>query len=298
MQAAGYPRRISLAKALARKLSDALLARRRALEAGIAWATVHPGRRPGLTLDHLEVAPTLYVAADNDHPALLTVREALAASLPVARSGTLAALADYRAERPAGLIASDAYGQPAEEAIDAADDRDHVSLPVPFTRFLYYLGRDLRPDRVVELGTAHGVSSLHLLAALHDNAKGHLTTIEFDHDRRALAVEGFRRFYPDSERVSSVQGLFAEVLPDLMPSVAPVDLVFEDGPHTADVTLSAFLAVVDHIRPGGLYLVDDIRDNPGQEVAWAKIRSDPRIAASIEVNGRMGICVRASATIS
>jgi predicted O-methyltransferase YrrM len=68
--------------------------------------------------------------------------------------------------------------------------------------------------------------------------------------------------------------------------------VFEDGPHVPEVTLAAFELVRDHVRPGGLYLVDDIYF-PGNEDAWRAIRADSRVEGWAELNGRLGICALA-----
>ena len=46
-------------------------------------------------------------------------------------------------------------------------------------RLVYDHVRETRPEAVLELGTAHGVGAAYLAAALADNARGHLTTVDF-----------------------------------------------------------------------------------------------------------------------
>jgi predicted O-methyltransferase YrrM len=159
-------------------------------------------------------------------------------------------------------------------------------------RLLHFLVRELKPHSVLELGTAHGFSALHILAALEANERGHLYTVELDPTRRTLALKAVDRFFPGTERVTSIESSFADVLPELAEDLAPLDLIFEDGPHTHDVTLAAFKQTIDHLKPGGLYIVDDINFDGEQEHAWVSIRNDPRIVASVEINGRSGICFR------
>jgi len=112
-------------------------------------------------------------------------------------------------------------------------------------------------------------------------------------DAPRLALEAVDRFFPQTRRITGVEGSFAEVLPRVVAAAAPLDLVFEDGPHTPDVTLEVYEQVVDAARPGGLMVFDDVQHELGNQPAWAKIRSDARVAASPEINARLGICVRA-----
>jgi predicted O-methyltransferase YrrM len=145
----------------------------------------------------------------------------------------------------------------------------------------------------LECGTGYGESSLHMLAALEHLHQGHLHTIELDATRRRLALEAVDRFFPQTQRITSVEGSFADVLPRVVAAAAPLDLVFEDGPHMPDVTLEVYEQVVGAVRPGGLMIFDDVQHEMGNQPAWAKIRSDPRVAASLEINARFGICARA-----
>ena len=147
---------------------------------------------------------------------------------------------------------------------------------------------------MLELGTAHGLSGLHIIAALETSQRGHLNTVELDPTRRALAVNAFERFFPGSNRWTSVESSFSGALPDLAEAVAPIDVIFEDGPHTHDVTLQAFERSIAFLKPGGLYIVDDICFDRQQEKAWVAIRNDRRIEASLEINARFGVCVRSA----
>jgi predicted O-methyltransferase YrrM len=158
--------------------------------------------------------------------------------------------------------------------------------------FLYELVRATRPRTVIELGTAYGQGSLHILLALAENQEGHLHTVELDPHRRERALAAFARF-PELDRVTSIEGDMREHAGPLAARSAPVDLLFEDGPHDGPTTLAAFEATIDHVRPGGLYVADDIAQEPEQEVAWARIRSDPRLQGTLEINERHGVCVRA-----
>ena len=82
--------------------------------------------------------------------------------------------------------------------------------------------------------------------------------------------------------------------PGLLADTPPFGLVFEDGPHTPEVTWQAFELVIDHVEPGGLLVFDDIyhRHDGNNAEAWARIVTHRAVVASAEVNGRQGIVVK------
>ena len=233
--------------------------------------------------------------ADGEHPVFESVRRSLAAAL-APPDGLLAELDAYRGEPSERTVEHDPSGRHQDIAVTAREDRERIVLRAPFTRFLHFLVRELRPRQVLECGTGHGESSLHLLAALEDVGGGHLHTIELDPTRRRLALEAVDRFFPQTERLTSVEGSFSDTLPEVVAGIRPLDLVFEDGPHLPNVTLDVFEQVVDAVSPGGLIIFDDVQHELGNQHARARIRSDPRVEASLEINARLGVCVRAGAS--
>lgn len=47
-----------------------------------------------------------------------------------------------------------------------------------FGRRVYTHVTEAKPEQVLELGTAHGVSAAYIAAALEANGRGHLTTVD------------------------------------------------------------------------------------------------------------------------
>jgi predicted O-methyltransferase YrrM len=266
-----------------------------ALPRTVAWATVPPYHRPQLALGRVRLHVGACAVADGEHPVFESVRRSLAAAL-APPDGLLAELDAYRGEPSERTVEHDPSGRRQDIAVTAREDRERIVLRAPFTRFLHFLVHELRPRQVLECGTGHGESTLHLLAALEDVGGGHLHTIELDPTRRRLALEAVDRFFPQTERLTSVEGSFSDTLPELVAGIRPLDLVFEDGPHLPDVTLDVFEQVVDAVPPGGLIIFDDVQHELGNQHAWARIRSDPRVEATLEINARLGVCVRAGAS--
>jgi predicted O-methyltransferase YrrM len=141
--------------------------------------------------------------------------------------------------------------------VSIAEDLERLSMPVVYRTFIHRLVLALRPGVVLELGTAHGMSATYITAAL-----------------------------------AADLGFFDDVLPGLVAQLSgPVDMVFDDGPHLPDVTLSAFSHIAPHLRSGSVYLMDDIDHQTGNRFAWEAVRNRPDVAASIEIDGRLGLCV-------
>lgn len=154
-------------------------------------------------------------------------------------------------------------------------------------RLLFGLVRELRPRRVLELGTNLGVSASHLAAGLALAADGgRLWSIEGDAGLAALA-DGHLRDLGLSGATDVIVGRFDDVLPEVLAAHGPFDMVFVDGHHEEAATLRYWTIIREHLRPGAAVLFDDIE--PGRPVrrAWKRIVSDecPRIDGWVDLVG-------------
>jgi predicted O-methyltransferase YrrM len=278
------------------KLSRYVLWYRRRLEVRVAWIEARPYLPADISLDGLQIQADAAVVAWGQHPVLGMARAAIEHALagPDLRlSGLEARIAESQATRE-GLVRRNAY-LTAERAkpLTLSEDLEVLSLPRFYRTFLYRLVLALKPGLALELGTAHGMSASYIGAALEDSDAGHLHTIDGDAQRQALAHANLAAALPGSQRVTSHRGLFADVLPDLLATLtAPVDLVFDDGPHIPEITLEAFTLIAPHLAGGAVYVMDDIDHPTGNRRAWDAIRSRADVAAWLELNGRLGLCVR------
>lgn len=240
-------------------------------------------------------APPLLAVARGKHPTLKVVRRALE-DASQAVSPRLQQLERQLADAQRGqqgVIEQNAYlTARRQRPLAIAEDAASLSLPPVFCRFLYYLVRSLRPAVAVELGTAHGVSALHMVTAMEEARHGHLHTIDGDPVRRALALENLRTVLP-SGRVTSHEGYFAEVLPSILGRLPePLDLAFDDGDHQPASTLANFRLLFPRFRAGAVLVVDDINHPTGNVTAWRAIIEEPGVAGWVEVNTRLGICIK------
>ena len=129
----------------------------------------------------------------------------------------------------------------------AHGDRDGIPIVHHVTGgLLETLAAATRAQRAVEVGTAIGVSTLHL-----SRGGAHVTSFEVDPERHAAATEYLRRggFEPDLRLQDATEGLAA-----LEPG--SFDLAFIDGPKAGYET--HLDQAVELLRPGGLLLVDNV----------------------------------------
>ena len=137
-------------------------------------------------------------------------------------------------------------------------------------RRIYDHIREAKPQKVLELGTAHGASAGYIAAALAANAEGSLTTVDSERADYAspTPVEVLARLgladrvelvrVPDSSYTWFLRDQIG-ARSDEAGNCRPLyDFCFLDGAHNWTIDgLSAFL-VEKLLRPGGWLLLDDL----------------------------------------
>lgn len=138
----------------------------------------------------------------------------------------------------------------ARELADLCADGSFAAPP-QIGLLLYALVRAMRPATVLEFGTGHGFSTLHIAAALRDNGAGQLVSAEL-HPAKAEAARVNLSLAGLNHHAKVVEGEAAEVLAD----IPDVDLLYLDG-WTA-FYLTVLRAVEPNLRPGALVHADDV----------------------------------------
>lgn len=108
-----------------------------------------------------------------------------------------------------------------------------------------------RAERVLEIGTFTGYSSICLAYGLSEN--GRLDTIELNDELEDLIIEGFERAGL-KDKISLHIGDAKEILLDLKDNV--YDLVFIDA-NKREYS-DYYNLVIDMLKPGGLIIADDV----------------------------------------
>lgn len=115
------------------------------------------------------------------------------------------------------------------------------------------------PEIVVETGIANGVSSAHLLLALHKNGRGTLHSIEIGDSTYLPPGREPGWMVPDwlRSRWQVHIGDSKRLLPELLRELRSIDLFAHDSLHTYDHMMFEFEQAYPHVRPGGVLVADD-----------------------------------------
>jgi len=193
---------------------------------------------------------------------------------------------------------------PDDEALQAALDAaqaaglPQIQVSPPQGRLLQLLARLQRARTVLEFGTLGGYSTILLARTLPEG--GRLITLEADPDYAEVARGSIERAGL-AEVVELRVGPALETLPALEEEGAgPFDLVFIDADKIN--TPSYFAWALDHTRPGGLIVADNVvRDGTladatspdpavrAQRRLHEMLAADPRVdATTIQTVGSKG----------
>jgi len=151
---------------------------------------------------------------------------------------------------------------PVIERMEADPKRlkEHWSLPPEDARFLYLLCRIGRFQRMLEVGTSIGYSTLHLAlaASLHD---GHVTTIDASAERQAQALQALQEAQL-ADCVALLQGDALKVMNGLLAQGKAYDFIFIDARKSEYIQ---YLSLAEALLPaGGVLLADNTRSHRQQ----------------------------------
>lgn len=167
---------------------------------------------------------------------------------------------------------------------------------IPFTvpqkgRVLYDLVRNNGYRSCMELGFAHGTSSVYIASALAANGQGSLISIDNESARtrapnlpELLIRTNLERFVTP---VFHPAGYTWYLMEYLEAGGAPLDFCFIDGSHSWDVDGFAFLIIANLLRPGGTVVFDDmdwtygtspsLKETPHVRAMSSVIRDTPQV---------------------
>ena len=176
-------------------------------------------------------------------------------------------------------MSDDAWGNPTLYGDEGAG-----SVQPGEAWLLYGLVRALRPERILEIGTGYGFSTLHLVQAVKDNGRGKIWTVEIRADRQEEA----RRWVRAAKLESKVVFLASVPTPEELPTV---DFLFLDAVHNA-VAVSLYLSLVKaRLTANAVIVAHDgsYDDHARQGMALAGMRGWQPLVLSGTSRGGMAI---------
>jgi predicted O-methyltransferase YrrM len=133
------------------------------------------------------------------------------------------------------------------------DLHEVAGISVVAQRALGDLVRELKPNVVLEIGMANGVSSRVILSALNG---GKLISID-PYQVTAYRSNGLNAIAEFSSNHRFIELPDFQALPQLLAEGTKVDLAYVDGNHTFDYTLLDFFYIDKMLSPGGVVGFND-----------------------------------------
>ncbi|MCI0563286.1 MAG: class I SAM-dependent methyltransferase [Nitrososphaera sp.] len=168
--------------------------------------------------------------------------------------------------------------------------RDQRGASPPLAQACYALVLLCRPQSLVEIGVAEGVTSFYLLTGLKAVGGGHLTSI----DLPGLTPEWQRetgRSVPAElhARWSLVLGPSSFKLPRVLKGLGEIDLAVHDGTHHAAAQIREYQLLWRHLKPGGILLSDDVDNGAFAKFATSTGTDSFAIIQQPQKNGLFGL---------
>jgi predicted O-methyltransferase YrrM len=143
---------------------------------------------------------------------------------------------------------------------------------------LHSLVKELKPATVIELGTGIGISTAYLAKAFPEC---HVFSVEGDKEKLNFAAKSLEQL--ELKNVTLLNGIFKDLLPGLLTDAVHPVIIFIDGDHTYEGTMTYFSEILKSLNPEIIVIFDDIRWSAEMERAWSSIKSDTEVILSIDL---------------
>lgn len=127
-----------------------------------------------------------------------------------------------------------------------------VAIDADKARFVYQVARSMDAHHILEAGTSHGVSTLYLAAAVHDNGGGDVVT--FEHEAHKADIARAHLEQVDLARYVSIE--VGDIRTKLANHAGTVDLLLLD--IWAPIAGQVLGLAGRHLRPGAVVIADNI----------------------------------------
>ncbi len=150
--------------------------------------------------------------------------------------------------------------------------------PAKLAQLIHRLANEFKPRNIVELGTCLGITTAYLATAV-PSAK--VTSIEGCPETALVAKENLAKLH--IQNASILTGNFDQVLPGFIAKEKTLDLIYVDGNHRKEATLSYFNLCLPALHEGSVMIFDDIYWSKGMEAAWEEIKAHPQVTVTIDL---------------
>jgi predicted O-methyltransferase YrrM len=143
---------------------------------------------------------------------------------------------------------------------------------------LFRIAQWKKPANIIELGTSVGIGSIYLKSG---NQQSKLITIEGCPNTAAIAKENF--IQSDLDITVLVGNIDDTLSTAISLCEGKTHMVYFDGNHTKEATLSYFNKCRDAADANALFIFGDIHWSAGMEEAWCEIKKDDSVRVTIDL---------------
>jgi predicted O-methyltransferase YrrM len=154
----------------------------------------------------------------------------------------------------------------------------HSVKPKKYGQLLFRIANEFKCKNIIELGTSLGISTLYLS---FPDSKSEVITLEGSPEIAALAKMNFDKL--KRKNIKLIEGEFSVTLPKALHLLETIDLVYFDGNHRKEPTLSYFNQCLSHINENSIFIFDDIYWSKEMNEAWKTIQSHPAVTTTIDL---------------
>lgn len=169
---------------------------------------------------------------------------------------------------------------------NATRNANQVRVDKKVGDLFYNLTVAKKPNRIVEIGTAFGVSGMYWLSGITANGKGTLLTFDPNDVWAKVAVSNLSMISPSY--VSTV-ATFEDTHQQILKKGDVIDMAFIDAIHQSGIVNNQFKLISQYCAPGSLVLFDDINFSYDMWSCWEKIARSSQVKASCSIAQRIGI---------
>ena len=152
---------------------------------------------------------------------------------------------------------------------------------IKWCEFLYFLLKKTRPVAILEIGTNLGISGCYALESIQDSPESNFITMEGLPQLCEISDNQFASIAPTS-KYDIRQGLFDTTFPKLLQEDIQFDLLFVDGNHQKEPTITYFEALKNKIHSPAIFVFDDINWSKEMQEAWSYIKNDGDVNFTID----------------
>jgi predicted O-methyltransferase YrrM len=152
-----------------------------------------------------------------------------------------------------------------------------ISQSVKSGKILARTVKKFNPENIIELGTGAGIGTLYLAAPY---SQTQVITLEGN-----KIMAGFAgRLFAESgfKNIQCIEGLFSDILPELLKKTKQIGIVFIDGDHTKESVLNYYKMFRPFLHENSIIILHDIYWSGDMQQCWKNLIHSEEVTLSID----------------